>query len=236
MSASDTTLATLAPLERRPLRQGLLDALRQMIIEGALPPGEKINERELCERFAVSRTPMREAINLLAAEGLVSVTPHRGASVTPVTLEEIEEAFPVMGALEALTGELAAARATEAEIATVRALHEAMVRHHRAGERVEYFRVNEAIHDALLDAARNPTLSQTARGLAARLRRARFRANLTESRWAAAVAEHAAFTEALEARDAALLSRLLRGHLENKLAAIRTALGASGGEVEGADR
>ncbi|MEM8622102.1 MAG: GntR family transcriptional regulator [Pseudomonadota bacterium] len=215
------------PIDRKPLRESLADALRQMIVEGALGPGEKINERALCLQFGVSRTPFREAINLLATEGLVAVTPHRGAAVTPITLDELEEVFPVMGVLEALTGELAATRATDAEIAEIRVLHEEMMRCYRARDRAAYFQLNEEIHDALHRAARNETLARTALSLGLRLRRARYQANLTEARWAAAVAEHEAFTEALEARDAPLLARLLREHLEHKLAAVRAALALS---------
>ncbi|MEL6767915.1 MAG: GntR family transcriptional regulator [Pseudomonadota bacterium] len=214
----------LRPIERVPLRASLVDALRQMIVEGSLPAGEKINERALCEVFGVSRTPFREAVNLLAAEGLVTVTPHRGAAVTPITLAELEEVFPVLGALEALTGELAARAATDAQIAQIEALHAEMTSHYEARDRAAYFRLNEAIHGALYEAAGNPTLSRTALSLGFRLRRARYQANLTETRWAAAMAEHEAFTAALRARDAGLLARLLREHLENKLAAVRLAL------------
>lgn len=214
----------LRPIERVPLRASLVDALRQMIVEGSLPAGEKINERALCEVFGVSRTPFREAVNLLAAEGLVNVTPHRGAAVTPITLAELEEVFPVLGALEALTGELAARMATDAQIAEIEALHREMMGCYEARDRAAYFQLNEAIHGALYKAAGNPTLSRTALSLGFRLRRARYQANLTETRWAAAMAEHEAFTEALKKRDAPLLARLLREHLENKLAAVRLAL------------
>ncbi|MEM7498337.1 MAG: GntR family transcriptional regulator [Pseudomonadota bacterium] len=214
----------LRPIERVPLRASLVDALRQMIVEGVLAPGEKINERALCESFGVSRTPFREAINLLASEGLVAVTPHRGAAVTPITLGELEEVFPVLGALEALTGELAAANATEADIAEIDALHAEMIAHYEARDRAAYFRLNEAIHAALYRAAGNPTLACTARSLGFRLRRARYQANLTEARWAAAVAEHEGFMSALRVRDGARLATLLREHLEHKLSAVRTAL------------
>ncbi|MEL6208434.1 MAG: GntR family transcriptional regulator, partial [Pseudomonadota bacterium] len=98
-------ISTQAPIERRTLGRSVVDRLREMIVEGDLAPGEKLNERLLCEGFGVSRTPLREAISLLATEGLVTLTPHRGASVTAVTLAELEEVFPVMQALERLTGE-----------------------------------------------------------------------------------------------------------------------------------
>ena len=92
---------------RRSLHDELVERLQRLIIEGELTPGEKVPEKELCERYNVSRTPMREALKVLASEGLVTLTPNRGSSVTAVTVEDLEEVFPVMGALEALSGELA---------------------------------------------------------------------------------------------------------------------------------
>lgn len=213
------------PIQRRTLGQTVVDRLRQMIVEGELHPGEKLNERELCETFGVSRTPLREAIGLLATEGLVALTPHRGASVTVVTLAELEEVFPVMMALEALTGERAAGLASDAEIAEIRRLHEGMIAAYRDRDRPTYFRLNEEIHDAILIAARNPTLASTTQMLAGRIRRARFQANLTETRWAEAVAEHEAILAALEARDAAALARLLPDHLAAKLKALQQVIG-----------
>ena len=103
-----------APIARRPLHEELAEHLRQLIIECALEPGSKISEKNLCAQFAVSRTPLREALKLLSTEGLVQLTPHRGASVTELTTEELEHIFPVMGALEALAGELACQHVTDA--------------------------------------------------------------------------------------------------------------------------
>lgn len=215
-------------IERRPLHHALVDRLRHMITEGTLEPGGKISERELCEQFGVSRTPLREALNLLAAEGLVSITPHRGASVTELTLADLEECFPVMGALEAVSGRLACQNATEAEIAAIRARHAEMVAHYEAGRLQDYFRCNEAIHDAILEAARNPTLAQMSRSLAGRVRRARYRANMTPARWARAVAEHLEILSALEARDAERLGRVLNEHLANKLETVKATLSLEG--------
>lgn len=213
-------------IERRRLGDALVERLRTLIVEGALKPGEKLNERVLCERFGVSRTPLREAISLLATEGLIAMRPHKGASVTAVTLAELEEVFPVMQALERLTGERAAALATAAEIEGIATLHDRMIACYRRRERMAYFHLNEAIHDAILVAARNPTLAATTQSLASRIRRARFQANLTEARWAEAVAEHEAILAALQARDGAGLGALLPDHLAAKLIALRAALAA----------
>lgn len=221
-------------IPRRALHDELADRLRRMIVECELAPGAKISEPALCARFGVSRTPLREALKVLATEGLVELTPRHGASVAPVTLEDLAEVFPVMGALEGLAGELACARITDAEIAKIRALHGALKRHFAAGDLPAYFAVNEAIHEAILAAAANPTLAAVRRGLAGRIRRARYMANISPERWAEAVREHDAIIDALERRDGETLGRILRTHLSEKLRSLvetglRTALD---GQVE----
>jgi DNA-binding GntR family transcriptional regulator len=216
-------------IQRRSLHDELVDRLRSLITEGELAPGLKIPERELCERFGVSRTPLREALKVLASEGAVTLRPNRGAVVNPLTPEELEEVFPVMGALEALSGEIACRMITDAEVAEIRALHDRMVEHWQAGELQPYFRLNQAIHQAILEATRNETLVVTYRGLSRRLMTARYLANMSPKRWAVAVAEHEAMLDALEKRDGAELARILKKHLANKLETVKDWLQAQKG-------
>lgn len=208
-------------ITRRSLHTELIDRVRDMIVEGILSPGTKIPERELCERFGVSRTPMREALKVLAADGLVSLEPNRGAWVARVTVEELEEVFPVMGALEALSGELACARISDDEIRHIRDLHEDMVHHYKAGRLADYFRVNQEIHEAILSAADNTTLAALYRSLASRVRQARYLANMSQSRWDEAVEEHEQILDALEQRDGRKLAAILKKHLGNKMDTVR---------------
>ncbi|HAT35149.1 MAG TPA: GntR family transcriptional regulator, partial [Rhodospirillaceae bacterium] len=123
----------------------LVREIRDLVLDGTLAPGQRVSERMLTERFGVSRTPLREAIRALASEGTLELLPNRGARVTKVTVEEIDELFQVMGALEALSGELATANATEADIAEVKALHYQMVLHFTRRELMDYFRLNQQI-------------------------------------------------------------------------------------------
>ena len=220
------------PIRRRTLHDELTDRLRALIVEGELAPGIKVPERALCERFGVSRTPLREALKVLASEGLVDLLHNRGARVSRLTLEALEEAFPVMGALEALAGELAAANITDAEIAAIGQLHQVMVAHYRGGNRKAYFAANQAIHEAILEAARNPTLIALYRGLAGRVRRARYMANMSPRRWAQAVEEHEEILEALGARDGRRLGKILKRHLANKFETVKEALAAQAAGVE----
>ncbi len=215
---------TPAPIARRPLHEELAEHLRQLIIECALKPGSKISEKELCTQFAVSRTPLREALKLLATEGLVQLTPHRGASVTELTKEELEHIFPVMGALEALAGELACHHVTDAEIERAKQLQAELEAQHKSGDLRGYFHTNEEVHQLIFAAAQNPTLTQMSRSISGRVRRARYMANLSRSRWAAAVKEHRAILIALSKRDGERLGMLLKEHLANKFEVLREAL------------
>lgn len=212
------------PLVRPSLHEELVTRLRQAVVEGVLEPGAKIPERELCESLGVSRTPLREALKVLASEGLVVLEPNRGARISKITMEELEAAFPVIAVLEGLAGELACERATDEEIAAIVARHEDMFRYYEAGDRPGYFKANRDIHGALLSAARNPVLEQQYAMISSRVERARLLANLSDTRWAQAVDEHRVIVEAVKKRDGAKLSGLLKAHLNNKFAALKKAL------------
>jgi len=213
-----------APIERKPLHDQLVSRLADLIIEGDLAPGVRIPERELCARFQVSRTPLREALKVLASEGLIELLPNRGAVVAKLTVEDVEEMFPVMGALEALSGELAANQITDEEIAEIQALHYQMVLHYKRQELNPYFRLNQQIHERIMEAAGNATLSKMYRSLSGRIRRARYVANMSQARWDRAVAEHEEILKALVAREGRRLGELLKSHLQNKCETVKESL------------
>jgi DNA-binding GntR family transcriptional regulator len=208
-------------IPRRSLHDELVERLRRQIVEGELAPGEKISEKRLCATYDVSRTPLREALKVLAREGLVVLTPHRGAHVSMLTVADLEEAFPVIGALEALAGELACERATDGEISKISLLHLKMTTAYRTRDRQKYFRLNQQIHDALAEAARNPTLNQMRSTLNGRVSRARYYANISTARWDQAMKEHDAILAALKVRDGERLGRILKEHLAHKLETLR---------------
>jgi DNA-binding GntR family transcriptional regulator len=214
----------IAPIPRRPLHEEAIGRLREWIVQGQLPPGERLNERLLCQQLGISRTPLREAIKLLASEGLVVLSPNRGAQVAPLEAARLAETLRVMGALEALAGELACKHALDSQIAEIAALHAEMVAKHARGDLASYFRYNQAIHLKIVEAAGNTTLAHTYRQLNANVLRARYMANLSRERWDEAVREHESILAALTARDAIRLRRLLEDHLARKLAAVPSAL------------
>ncbi|MBD1545582.1 GntR family transcriptional regulator [Roseibium aggregatum] len=218
------SLNTVIPIPRRTLHDELVDRLRHMIIEGELAPGEKLSEKDICALFDVSRTPLREAMKVLAKEGLIQLIPNRGATVSKLTMSDLEEAFPIMGALEAVSGELACANITDQEISRMERLHKDMVDCFKARDMSGYFQRNEQIHKLILDAAQNPTLVEMQRSLSGRVRRARYMANMSDERWAQAVAEHEEILKATKERNGPLLGSLLKAHLANKLASVRASL------------
>lgn len=204
------------PIARRTLHDEVAGRLRTMIVEGELPAGGRIPERSLCERFGISRTPLREALKVLATEGLIELLPNRGAVVSRLSAEGLREAFEVMGALEALGGELACSKISEADLKAIRRRHERMLEHYRKGRLNEYFTENQAIHEALLTAADNRVLAALSERLRGQIARARFAANLSPTRWRQAVEEHEEMMQALDTRDGEELGRILKRHLHNK--------------------
>jgi len=217
-------MQAITPISRRPLHEEAVGRLREMIVQGQLAPGGRLNERLLCEQLGISRTPLREAIKLLASEGLVTLLPNRGAQVAPLDGVRLAETLAVMGALEALAGELACMHASDAQIAEVAALHAEMVTKHARGDLASYFRHNQAIHLKIVEASGNATLANTYRQLNANVLRARYMANLSKERWDEAVREHEKILAALTARDVNRLKRLLEDHLAHKLASVPAAL------------
>lgn len=204
------------PITRRSLHHELVERLQPLIISGELAPGSKVPEKSLCTRFGVSRTPMREALKVLASEGLVRLEPNRGAWVTLVTVSEVEEVFPVLGALEALSGELACQNITDAEVAQISDLHSQMVQSYEERNLDAYFSINQKIHAAILRAARNETLTTSCQALSLRMQRARYLANMSEERWFVAVQEHEQILACIKNRDGKKLGQTLANHMDSK--------------------
>ncbi|MDH5538833.1 MAG: GntR family transcriptional regulator [Rhizobacter sp.] len=209
-------MAEVITIPRRVLHQEVVARLRQRLIEGQIAPGAKLNERELSELLEVSRTPLREAIKMLAAEGLVELLPNRGAVAAQLDAQAVADAFEVIAELEGLSGELAAQRITESELAEIRALQYEMLAAFTRRDLSTYYRLNAQIHERINAAARNPVLAHTWRTVNARLQSLRFRSNFDERKWQHAVQEHETMVERLAARDAPGMRELMVQHLQHK--------------------
>lgn len=199
-------------LRRVSLHHEIALRLRDMIQDGELPPGSRVPELELCDSFEISRTPLREALKVLVSEGLVVHVPNRGFRVTTVEPEEIGAVFEVMGSLEELAGRLVCERASDTAIQKLERLHAKMTRYHHEGKRTLYFRLNQEIHQSIVDNTGNAVLAATYASLGTRIARARSLANYSQLRWDESWQEHEHFMAALRQRDGDRIGHLLRQH------------------------
>ncbi len=223
MSRDAERVRTLREGGRRSLTELAAEELRRLIVEGRLAPGTRLGEHAFARRLGVSRTPLREALKLLAREGLVVLERHRGARVAPLDLGELVRTVEVLRHLELLVGELAAARAAPGELRALHALHHDLEGAWLRGDLEAYFAANQAFHLGLVRATGNPVLFDSYARLNDRIRRHRLFANLAPGRWRQAVEEHRRILELLLARDGPALGRALAEHLDHKLAALRGA-------------
>ena len=201
-----------APIQRVSLHEEIVTRLRDKILESELRPGDWIAEMNLCRELGISRTPLREALKVLASESLVTLLPNRGAMVTEIIAAEIAELFEVIGPLEKLIGHLVVERASDQQIEALRNLHVSMVEHYQKGQRHTYFNVNQMIHRRLAELAGNQSLLATYVSYTGKIRRARYLANVSDARWSESLKEHQAFMEALDRRDAPQFGDLLQQH------------------------
>ena len=209
-------MADIIDISRVALHDQVAARLRAMLVESRIAPGAKLNERELCAQLNVSRTPLREAIKLLAAEGLVDLLPNRGAVAVRLTEADVLHTFELLAELEGLAGELAAQRMAAPEVAEVQALHYEMLACFARRDLSGYYRLNAKIHEAIVAGARNPVLAATHRAINARVQALRFRTNQDGAKWQRAVEEHGAMVQALEAGNAPALRAVLVAHLDHK--------------------
>ncbi|HEY8337953.1 MAG TPA: GntR family transcriptional regulator [Tardiphaga sp.] len=201
-------------LKRAGLHERAAARMRTMIIRGELAPGSPTQETRLSTALGVSRTPLREAMKLLAAEGLVELRPNRSPRITDIETDQVSELFEALAGIERLAAELAAQRATERELQRLRLLQTRMEAFHRDGLLDDYFVINGEIHGLIVKAARNAPLREAHETLLARAERARYLALGAERRWSNSVEEHAAILAALEIRDSDAAGRLLSAHVQ----------------------
>ena len=211
-------------ITRRTLHDEVLERVRDMIIEGQLAPGQRINEGLVGAQLGVSRTPLREAIKTLASEGLVEILPAKGAVVRKFTARDLADILDVIRSLEQLGGRIACAQASDATIAAIDQMHQDMLALYAARDRLDYFKLNQAIHSAMVAASGNAVLAEMHTTLQARIKRLRFVGNEGPEKWAGAVAEHEEMMAALRKRDAEALAEAIGRHMDTTLLRVREAL------------
>lgn len=208
------TAVSLAP---RALYEEVAELLRQRIFRRELEPGSWIDELKLAEEYGISRTPLREALKVLAAEGLVTMKVRRGAYVTEVSEQDLAEVYHLLALLESDAAQAVAERATDAELQELRALHgelEAAVAH-----RDQFFAVNERFHMRLLEIAANRWRNQMVADLRKVMKLNRQHSLLKSGRIEESLAEHAAVVQALLRRDGAAARERMQQHFRNGLEA-----------------
>ncbi len=223
-TAVKDVLGGVTRITRVTLHDAVLNQIRDMIIEGHLLPGTRINEGLVGASLGVSRTPLREAIKTLASEGLVEIVPAKGAVVRRFSEQDTREILEVLKTLEQAAAYLACKRASDAAIKKIVQIHRKMLSLYAVRNRLAYFKLNQSIHSEIVAASGNAMLAQTHETLQARIKRIRFIGNETPDRWAAAVAEHEEMIVALVARDASALADVLGRHLDNTLERVRDAI------------
>ena len=209
-----STADAAAPLDNRTLREQVIDHLREEILSNRLAPGTELGEAALARSLGISRGPLREALGQLAAEGLVTMVPRRGAVVTRLTRSEFIDAYQVREALESLAVRLAVPRLSEREKAALHRMCEAMEREAAAGNTHRFFEINRDFHQLIVESSGNAKLTAVHGQLIAQMgrllnRSAQLRGGIEQS-----AAEHRALLAAIDAGDAERAARLLEEHIE----------------------
>jgi DNA-binding GntR family transcriptional regulator len=217
VAALESPAAAQRPLSPRALYQDVAERLRQQIFTRQLEPGSWIDELKLCAEFGISRTPLREALKVLAVEGLVTMKVRRGAYVTEMSPTDVAQVYHLMALLECdAVGEVAR-HATEAQLAELKTLHERLEKQVR--QRDAFFATNEQFHLRLLEIAGNRWRTQIVTDLRKVMKLNRHHSLFKQGRLADSLAEHRALMQALQARDASRATRLMKAHFDNGLEA-----------------
>lgn len=211
------TASRIAPLA---LYQEVAERLRQRIYSHDLAPGTWVDEQALADDYGISRTPLREALKVLASEGLVTLKPRRGCYVTEISERDLDEIFSVMALLEGQCAHIAARKATDADLERLRKIHEKLEKAASGGDIDGYFEANQAFHQALQKITDNRWLLQVIEDLRKVIKLSRHHSLFSEGRLEQSLVEHRAILAALAERDAERAEVLMRAHIDSGRAAL----------------
>lgn len=209
-------MATTEQANSHNLHEATFQKLRTLLVEGVIPPGSKLNERELAQSLQVSRTPIREAIKHLAADGLVELIANRGAIAIQLSKEDVVNTFDVIAQLEGYSGELAAQHISTSALSELEALQYEMMASYARRDLSSYYKLNLRIHQLINHAANNFVLSQLFTQVNARIEALRFRSNQDGVKWEKAVEEHQEMLKALKVHDSERMRKIMIQHVMNK--------------------
>jgi DNA-binding GntR family transcriptional regulator len=211
------SVAASRSLSPRALYEQVADRLREQIFERQLEPGSWIDEQRLAAEYGISRTPLREALKVLAAEGLVTMKVRRGAYVTEMSQDDVTQVYQLLALLESDAASEAATRATAADLAALQVLHERLEK--QARQRDAFFSTNEQWHFKLLEVAGNRWRQQVVNDLRKVMKLNRHHSLFKRGRIAESLAEHRALMKALQAHDGERARQLMRSHFDSGLEA-----------------
>jgi DNA-binding GntR family transcriptional regulator len=215
--------ALSTPIDRRTLPDELIGYLREMIGSGQLRAGSRVSVTGLCRRFGVSRTPLREALKMLAVEGLVIMSPNKSAIVAGLSRERMDELIPILSALEVLAGELACARIDDGGLKHLRLLHQRCVECFEASDVSSYMETEAAMRNLIFELADNRKLNDVYRILCAQLRLP-VQVRTAPPEWGKAVLEQNQILRALEMKDADMCSLVTRRYMRHRVAILQSFL------------
>lgn len=208
-------------VNRSSLSEQAIAFLREQIYNHVLAPGQRLDEAALAEQLGISRTPLREALKVLSAEGLIDLRPHKGCFVTELTLRDLEEIFPIMATLEGRVAHEVASKRTPAQLKALDALHNKLERHAAAEDVNRYYETNYVFHEYMQECAGNRWLQVVIGDLRKQLKLSRHHSLRLEGRLGASLAEHRTLMQALHHKDADAAEQVMRGHLLAQLGALR---------------
>ncbi len=220
MPANASRIAPLA------LYQQVAERLRERIFSHELPAGTWVDEQALAEQYGISRTPLREALKVLAAEGLVTLKPRRGCYVTEISERDLDEVFSVMAMLEGECARESAGRATKDDLKKLQAIHADLEKAAAAHDIDRFFEANQAFHHALQSIADNRWLLHVIEDLRKVIKLSRHHSLFSEGRLEQSLLEHRGILEAVLARDAAAAETRMREHIRSGRAALARIAGA----------
>ena len=215
------------------LHDEVAERLRGLIFSGDLTPGEWVNEVQLCETWEISRTPLREALKVLNAEGLVRHEPRRGCFVNEVTEQDLDEIFPVIALLEGRCAHEAACHASDADLMALAALHAQLQAHAQAGRIPDYYATHYTSHESISAMAGNKWLAMAIGDLRKILKLARLQQLNAPGRLAQSLSEHLAIFSALQDRNALAAEAAMRIHLTRQREALRSLMQSQSSRLSG---
>jgi DNA-binding GntR family transcriptional regulator len=221
------------PRSHNSLHDEVAERLRGLIFSGDLTPGQWVNEVLLCETWDISRTPMREALKVLSAEGLVRHEPRRGCFVNEVTEQDLDEIFPVIALLEGRCAHEAACHASDSDLMALATLHDQLQAHAQAGRIPDYYATNYTIHESIIAMAGNKWLAMAIGDLRKILKLARLQQLNAPGRLAQSLSEHLAIFSALKDRNALAAEEAMRIHLTRQREALRSLMQSQSSRLSG---